>query len=475
MKVICDFTHSRRLHADGGGFETLSCFLPIMGKPFLQHVLEYVSRLGASSLVLFLSGNADRFERFVGDGERWGVKISYHLVKEGVSVHERIRNAAWMGSQEMFLLCNNAYLPCIDETHMHEPARFVLENGTETGWLLGTKTHLSVDAAPLRATVVEALHVGSAQSYLDALARVLGRRGGPLVVLGKELRPGVWVGPGTRIHPTCTLTAPVYIGSQVNLGEHTIIGPDSEIGSGCIVDNESSIIGSSILAGSYVGKHLDVRGCIVNQNTIFNAQLNSAYVAVDEILATSVESEDDSVRVLKIPLGSRLIACMLGLATLPLYTAVLLVNAVVYRRRTTRLAVVSMRQPATDEAIVSEPGLTLTIPILRHRSEMCKGVRSHALWILLPGLWTIVRGKSRFFGIPYRTKEDFGKLSTDWQNLYLKSNPGIITEADILYDEYPEDEMLFASEMYYRVVDSFAYNRSLLLRYIKALFTGRTS
>ncbi|MGE0075165.1 MAG: hypothetical protein AB7S52_08060, partial [Sphaerochaetaceae bacterium] len=173
MKVICDFTQSKRLHVDGGGFETLSCFLPIMGKPFLQHVLEYVSRLGASSLVLFLSGNADRFERFVGDGERWGVKTSYHLVKEGVSVHERIRNAAWMGSQEMFLLCNNAYLPCIDETHMHEPARFVLENGTETGWLLGTKAHMSSDATPLRATVVEALHVGSAQSYLDALARVL--------------------------------------------------------------------------------------------------------------------------------------------------------------------------------------------------------------------------------------------------------------------------------------------------------------
>jgi hypothetical protein len=188
-----------------------------------------------------------------------------------------------------------------------------------------------------------------------------------------------------------------------------------------------------------------------------------------------VESEADSIRVLKIPFGSRLVACMLGVATIPLYIAVLLVNALVYRRKITKLTVVSMRQSAAEEAIVSEPGLTLTIPILRRRSEMCKGVRSHALWVLLPGLWTIVRGKSRFFGIPYRTREDFGNLSTDWQTLYLKSNPGIITEADILYNEYPEEEMLFASEMYYHVVDSFAYNRSLFLRYIKALVTGRNS
>ena len=50
------------------------------------------------------------------------------------------------------------------------------------------------------------------------------------------------------------------------------------------------------------------------------------------------------------------------------------------------------------------------------------------------------------------------------------ASQGIITEADILYEEYPEEEMLFSSEMYYHVVDSFSYNAKLIARYIKGLF-----
>jgi len=79
----------------------------------------------------------------------------------------------------------------------------------------------------------------------------------------------------------------------------------------------------------------------------------------------------------------------------------------------------------------------------------------------------------RFIGIPLKTREEFDRISKDWQGLYLRSNPGLISEADIIYSEYPTDEILFATEMYYSVNDSRRYNLQLLRRYVKALFSGR--
>ncbi len=135
-----------------------------------------------------------------------------------------------------------------------------------------------------------------------------------------------------------------------------------------------------------------------------------------------------------------------------------------YRRKREKISVLAI--PQIDEG----KKRTITISTLRRRSEKKGGIRWHARWIFLLGLWQVVLGKARFCGVPFRTTEDFEKLSKEWQQLYLSSKPGIITEADILYEEYPEEEMLFSSEMYYHVVDSFSYNAKLIARYIKGLF-----
>lgn len=461
MNVVCDFTDTPCLSIAGSSEASLTCFLPIMGKPFLHHILGYIARLGAKELAIFVSDYAERFEQFIGDGERWGIKTSYHLVKRDVSVSERLAKTSPFPLDQPLLVCNARYLPCLKESHLQAGVRFVTQDGDPTGWFYGTLGQAQ-SASPV---ALDALCLTSAKTYLESVGQVLQRNGGSLIVMGKELREGVWVGQGSKIHSSCTIVAPVYIGSQVNLGEGTVIGPRCEIGDGCIIDAGSSVIESSVLNGSYVGKNLEVRSCVVNQNTIFNVALDSAYVASDTMLASSVEQEEDSVDRIKLSFASRFVALVLALLSLPLLALLLLYNLLVSRRTPSKLAVIAMPQ-APKETL-----RTRTYTILRLRSEKKGSLWWHALWILLPGLWQIVLGRARFCGVPYRRAEDFSKLSKEWQSLYLSSQPGIIAEADILYDEAPEEEMLFASEMYYRVVDSFSYNAKLILRYLKALFS----
>ncbi len=82
MKAVFDFTKISQFEVQGNPFNYSACFLPMMGKPFIQHILEYVERLGIREWEIFLSNSASEVEKFIGDGERWGAKISYHLLRD---------------------------------------------------------------------------------------------------------------------------------------------------------------------------------------------------------------------------------------------------------------------------------------------------------------------------------------------------------------------------------------------------------
>ncbi len=469
MKAVFDCTVAPSIVSQREGVDMLTPFLPVMGKLFIHHTLSHLAHLGVTELAVFVSDHANRFEQYIDDGQRWGFSVIYHLCKKGTRVAQRVAKSEWIEADESFLFCNSVSLPLIDSSHLTKSVRILSETGDDPLWTYCTGEEFKTLPESIATVTVKTLCVRTSQRYLESLSHVLTHGGGPLVVMGKQIREGVWVGPGTKIHVSCTITAPAFIGARVNLGDRVIIGPHSEIGDGCIVDDGSSVIESSILPGSYIGRNLEVRSCIVNQNTIFNVELQSAYVAADEMLASSVEDEESSLHKLCIPIPSRLLALVLALITLPILVVIWIVNRLVFHRSVEHLEVVSMRQAADTIQTGDEESLSLAI--FRKRSELQHGIWSHFIWVFLPGLWQVVRGRSRFFGIPYRTKADFEKLSKEWQKLYLASNPGLITEADILYDTFPGEEMLFASEMYYQVVDSLSYNGKLLGRYIRRLFS----
>ena len=470
MKAVCDFTTIPILQNQGEDFGVPACFLPLMGKAFVQHVVEYVERLGIHELDVYLSQYADELEQFLGDGERWGVKISYHLLKKKSDVFARIAQATTATDDQYLLVCNNIHLPFIKIEHMQDAVRFCDQMGNDTNWRYCTKTQLQETLPPVE---IQSLNVLTAAGYLDSLRKILCRKGEGLIVFGKEVRDGIWAGPGTKLPQTSTIVAPVYLGSQVRIGDQSIIGPNTEIGNGCIIDSNSYVIDSSVLMGSFIGKNLDVRQCVVNQNRILNAEHRAVYAAADEMLFTAVDADDDiSSRSIVSPL-SRLLALLLGLVTLPILLFLLVYKKIVLRQPLYRHDVVVHPQFLNAERL-GVPRTTRRT-FLQMRTTIKGSLWKHFFWILIPNFWTVAAGHARFFGIPSKSLEDFKRLSRDWQGLYLRAKPGIITEADLLYDDYPGDEMLFAAEMYYSVMESPAYNFKLLKRYLKILFVGRPS
>src|SRR5438552_394640 len=56
--------------------------IPLVDRPFLQHVIEYLVDQGVSSFGFVLSHLPEQIEEFLGDGKRWGSTFRYFLARE---------------------------------------------------------------------------------------------------------------------------------------------------------------------------------------------------------------------------------------------------------------------------------------------------------------------------------------------------------------------------------------------------------
>src|ERR1043166_9894211 len=53
--------------------------IPIGGRPLLEHQIELAKRHGFADIRIFACYRADMIQEWLGDGSRWGLKISYFV------------------------------------------------------------------------------------------------------------------------------------------------------------------------------------------------------------------------------------------------------------------------------------------------------------------------------------------------------------------------------------------------------------
>ncbi len=56
---------------------TAKCVLPVGGKPNIVHIIEKLKAADIEDIILSFNTNQNRFQRFLGDGSKFGVKITY--------------------------------------------------------------------------------------------------------------------------------------------------------------------------------------------------------------------------------------------------------------------------------------------------------------------------------------------------------------------------------------------------------------
>ncbi|MFH1454109.1 MAG: NDP-sugar synthase [Armatimonadota bacterium] len=65
---------------------------PIMGKPYLEHLIERLKEAGITEIVLATCFKYDFIKDYFGDGERFGVKIFYEIEEEPLGTAGAVKN-----------------------------------------------------------------------------------------------------------------------------------------------------------------------------------------------------------------------------------------------------------------------------------------------------------------------------------------------------------------------------------------------
>jgi NDP-sugar pyrophosphorylase family protein len=108
--------------------------------------------------------------------------------------------------------------------------------------------------------------------------------------VGNEVRPGVWIAAGARVHRSARLVAPCYIGTSAKIRAGALITRGTSIENHCVVDCGSVIESSTLLPLSYVGKGLDLTHSLLGSHRVFSVKYGAEMDVEDATLISTLPS-----------------------------------------------------------------------------------------------------------------------------------------------------------------------------------------
>lgn len=215
--------------------------IPIMGACLLEYWMAHLADQGCREVTIVASDRPKVVKAIVGNGERWGIVAAISEVDPTCS---ETAESDW---RERTTLLN--HLP-------GKPEKPLLNS--YSSWFAGVVDWLPHAKTPDR--------VGM-----------------------KQLQPGVWIGYGARISSKAELRAPCWIGENVIVGRHSVIGPETILENGCLVEDHCEITQSHIGETSYISPYAELRQSIVLGGILVNWASSSELPLLDPLLVSSLK------------------------------------------------------------------------------------------------------------------------------------------------------------------------------------------
>ncbi|MBU1878209.1 MAG: NDP-sugar synthase, partial [Chloroflexi bacterium] len=296
--------------------------LPVVNRPFLEHVIEHLKQYGLDDIVLLVCYRHEVIQEYFGDGRDRGVAITYVVEEKGpLGTAGAVKNAESLLT-ETFVVCNGDILtdlnlevmmafhrekqaratislapvddptayglvqladgrrverfvekPSWDEvtTNLINAGTYILEPGVlryvppETRFLFERglfpmllQVGNSVYGYPSTAYWLD---IGTPDDYLRAHRDILT---GQIDVNIPGRREGdVWLGDDVRIDPTARIRGPAVIGNGCVIGPQVRINGPAAIGDGCHLDEGTFIEDAVLWQRVTVARQVVLRHCVI--------------------------------------------------------------------------------------------------------------------------------------------------------------------------------------------------------------------
>lgn len=236
--------------------------LPFLGKPLIEFYIDYCSLSGIGELLLLLEDNSMELKNYLGDGTKWGLKITYNNTLSSKDIEMiRSQNATFLGL-EPALYINGFFFPLYDKN--------ACEGKKDLApWNL-SRIQFFPKLANARLFPLEEIEIDSILRYYNLNMELLKNHSSQLLMKGYSAEPGVFMGMNNSIERRAKLIPPFVSGDDVQVLDRAQIGPNAIIGDTCIIDDRTLLQNSIILSQTYVGADLNLDKKIVYQNNIID-------------------------------------------------------------------------------------------------------------------------------------------------------------------------------------------------------------
>ncbi|HZL06570.1 MAG TPA: sugar phosphate nucleotidyltransferase, partial [Coriobacteriia bacterium] len=297
--------------------------VPIVNQPVMEHIVGLLKHHGITEVVATLAFMPRVIEDYFGDGEEWGMHISYAIEETPLGTAGSVKNAEALLTGGPFIVISGDAITDFDLTEamrfhashdgpvtivltrVPDPSDFgvvvtaedgrierflekptwgqVFSDTINTGiYVLDPLVFDFIPAArssdfssEIFPALMEAGHslygfiaegywcdVGSLESYMDVHRDILDGKA-MIYVPGTRARDDVWFGMGAEIDASAEIGSKVVIGDNVHVRAGARVGDYTVIGDNCLIGNDAQVERSIIWSESYLGANSETQGAIV--------------------------------------------------------------------------------------------------------------------------------------------------------------------------------------------------------------------
>jgi len=304
-------------------FNVPKSLVPVLNRPVMEHMIAYLRQFGVEDVILTLNYLPDAIRDYFGDGNDFGVRLTYCFEKDPLGTAGAIKNAAQYLDGPFIVLNGDIFtemdladmysfharskaratiaLTWVDnpgafgvvETDEKSKVRAFIEKpppGTETTNWINAGTYIL--EPEVRSYIPSGRHYmfekGLFPGLLDAGEPVFGfsyrgywldmgtlnkyfwlnvdlleaKTSTPLVVGAG--RDGVRRGPNVTVHPSAEITAPAVIGADCRFDNDSRVKGPAIIGRDCIIETGACLENVIIWDNVRVGANARLYNCIVS-------------------------------------------------------------------------------------------------------------------------------------------------------------------------------------------------------------------
>lgn len=439
-----------------------SPLLQVTDKPLIFHVIEAVIKEGVKEIDCILHHYPEQIEQRLGNGERWGIKIRYHLIKEHDHPFLMVKTITKQWDTSPFLIAQGDLLP-LDINIQQDGVTLFQHQGKWTGWGIICKNELDQTTAETKiedlpqligdfhTKEVKAILSGQTLTDLVEANRLEISKERPDLLFpttSHQIEPGIWISRGVVIEPGAMILPPVFIGDHSHIRSGATVGPQAIVERHSLIDNKSRIENSLICRNSYVGENLEIQQCIVDRNSLINLEHGTSLNIQEQFILS--DTSPPSFTKYFFNWLERGLALAFFILLSPIYLFLLITSD------QKKQEVLSL--PTSD---ASYEWKTFTLASFIHKHFFQR----------LPYLIEIMKGNLHFMGVSPRTADEVEKMAKDWKLLYLQSKNGLITLSQVDHGKNATADEQYASEAYYAVHMGFFFDCKLFFRWLlKKLF-----